>query len=353
MNYHEILFFAGFLVFIILILGLDLGLFSRNSHVIGYREATIWSLVWIGLSICFYFLLHFYGDIIHGFETTADIQVKIDKYLHPISIDNLSFEEALRVYRSNLALEYLTGYLIEKALSVDNIFVIIMIFYAFGVDKKYYKRVLVWGIIGAVVMRFIFIFVASALVQRFGWILYFFGILLILTGIRMFLNRNKEKKIEPKKHPMVKLASKFFSVYPHYVKQHFIIRKEGKFFITPLLIVLLVVEFSDVLFAIDSIPAIFSITKDPYIVFFSNIFAILGLRALFFLIVNVINAFHYLVTGLSLLLVFIGVKMLIHGWLKDIGFQTYHSLLVVVGIIALSVIASLIFPKKEKPASFH
>lgn len=224
----------------------------------------------------------------------------------------------------------------------------VLIFSAFAVEKKYYKRVLFWGIIGALILRFLFIFLSAALIYQFSWILYIFGVFLVFTGIKMFLSRNKEDKIDSEHHPIVKFASRFFRVYPTFVKEKFWIKENGKYFITPLFIVLLVVEFSDLIFAVDSVPAIFSISKDPYIVFFSNIFAIIGLRSLFFLVVNIINLFHYLKTGLSVLLIFIGTKMLIHSWLEEIGFTTAHSLYVILGILITSILASLAFPKKQK-----
>jgi tellurite resistance protein TerC len=295
----------------------------------------------------------FNGNIIHGVHSIEGIQALIDKYEHLITINPSDYKESLSIYNHNLALEFITGYLVEYSLSVDNIFVIIMLFISFGVAQKYYHDVLFWGIIGAIIMRFLFIFTASALIQNFAWILYVFGGFLIFTGARMFLTRNKEEKIDTGKHPIVKFAAKHFAVFPRYIGKRFFIRRKGKRLLTPLFIVLLVIEFTDVIFAVDSVPAIFSITKDPYIVFFSNIFAIIGLRSLFFLLVNVMNVFHYLKIGLSVLLSFIGVKMIFHTWLKDIGFTTSHSLYVIIGILAISIIASLLFPKKEevKPIS--
>ncbi len=346
---HEVIFFAVFIVAIVGILMFDLLFIGRKTHVIHFREALIWTIVWIGLSLSFYVLLRFWGDWLHDLQSIEDIQEKIVQFKHPINIDGLSFERALQVYRNNLSLEYLTGYLIEKALSVDNIFVMIMIFAAFSVPERYYKRVLFWGILGAVVMRFIFIFLSAALIQRFEWILYLFGVFLIFTGVKMFISRNKQEKIDVQHHPVVKVASRFFNVFPKYVGSRFFLKRNHKTFITPLFIVLLMVEFMDVIFAVDSIPAIFSITKDPYIVFFSNIFAIIGLRALFFMLVHVMNTFHFLKAGLAVLLTFIGAKMLVHGWLESIGFTTLHSLLVVLGIIAVSVVLSLLIPKKEDP----
>nr|MBC8343092.1 TerC/Alx family metal homeostasis membrane protein [Bacteroidota bacterium] len=233
-------------------------------------------------------------------------------------------------------------------LSVDNIFVIIMILISFNVQEKYYKKILFWGILGAIIMRFLFIFLSAALIQKFGWVLYIFGGLLIFTGVRMFLTRNEEEKIDTADHPIVKFMSKYFRVYPHFVVHRFFISKNKKIQMTPLFLVLLVIEFTDVIFAVDSVPAIFSITKDPFIVFFSNIFAILGLRSLFFLVMNIMNIFHYLKLGLSILLVFIGVKMLAHHWLEHIGFTTAHSLYIVLGILSISILASVVFPVKKQ-----
>lgn len=347
MNHSEFIFFSSFIAFIIAVLALDLGFFDRRSHIIKFKEAVIWFFFWLGMGLAFYFVVRYHGDWIHGIESKQDITIRIEKFMHPINIDNLSYEDALEVYKKNLGLEYLTGYFIEKALSVDNIFVMVMIFLAFGVGEMYYKRVLMWGIIGALVLRFIFIFTASALIQEFNWVLYIFGLLLIFTGVKMFITRHKKEEIDVSKHPVVKFTSKYFRVHPHYDKHHFFIKKDGKQYLTPLFIVLLVIEFSDVIFAVDSIPAIFSVTKDPYVVFFSNVFAILGLRALFFLVMNIIHVFHYLKLGLSVLLTFIGLKMIFHHWLKEIGFQTSHSLYIVLGILVVSIVASLIFPAKD------
>lgn len=346
MNWSELLFFGIFLIFIFTILIIDLGLFNRKSHVISFKESLLWTALWVSFALGFYVLILTNGQIIHGISDLEQLQTIIDKFQHPIQIDSLSFEEGLMAYRQNLGLEYITGYLIEYALSVDNVFVMIMIFMAFGIEKQYYHRILFWGILGAVVMRFLFIFAASALIQQFAWTLYLFGVLLVYTGVRMFINRNKEDKIDTAHHPVVKFASKYFAVDTNYKGQKFITKKDGKKFITPLLIVVLVIEFTDVIFAVDSVPAIFSITKDPYIVFFSNIFAIIGLRSLFFLLSNAMSYFHYLKHGLAVLLTFIGVKLLAHQWLESIGFETQHSLYAVLGILGISMMLSIIFPAK-------
>jgi tellurite resistance protein TerC len=347
----EIIFFIIFLLFINGMLAIDLGIFDRHSHEVKFREALIWTAVWVAFAIGFYFLIYFKGELIHGVYNVEEIQQKVTQYRQPINISNLAYPDAIKLYRQNLALEYMTGYLIEYMLSVDNVFVILLIFISFGVQKMYYKRVLFWGIIGAIVMRFIFIFLSSALIQKFDWVLYIFGIFLAITGVKMFIERNKDEKIETSQHPIVKFASKHLPVYPHYFRGHFWFRNKEdrmRLYFTPLFLVLLVIEFTDVVFAVDSVPAIFSVTQDPFIVFFSNIFAILGLRSLFFVVAHVISMLRFLKHGLSVLLTFIGFKMLLHVQLKEWGFTTVHSLLVVITILAVSILASLIWPDKSR-----
>jgi len=215
-----------------------------------------------------------------------------------------------------------------------------MILLSFNIQPKYYKRVLFWGILGAIVMRFIFIFTASALIQRFAWFLYIFGGMLLVIGFKMayeFLYTEKEERIDTEKHPVVRIVSRFFNVTEEHHAQTFFIRQGGKLFVTPLFIVLMIIEFTDVVFAVDSVPAVFSVTQDPYIVFFSNIFAILGLRSLFFLVMDVMNRFYYLKLGLAALLTFVGIKMLLHH-LFNISTQT--SLFTIAAILTVSIIAS-------------
>jgi tellurite resistance protein TerC len=343
----ESLFFASFLLFIILMLSVDLGVFNKKDHTVGFREAGVMTFIWVSFALGFYFLLLTEGQMLHGIENYAQLEVLTKKHLHNFELIPGNFVASLRLYNENLALEFITGYVIEYALSVDNIFVIVLIFIAFDVDEKYYHRVLVWGILGAIVMRFAFIFVGSSLINQFAWILYVFGAFLIYTGMVMFIKRNHLDKIDPENHKVVQFASRHFSVLTDYVGNKFFVKRQGKWFVTPLFVVLLIIEFTDLIFAVDSIPAIFAITKDPYIVFFSNIFAILGLRSMFFLLVNVIHKFHYLKTGLAFLLIFIGLKMLGHDWLVLWGFKTSHSLFIILGILTFSVIASLLFPKKK------
>jgi tellurite resistance protein TerC len=327
----EVVFMGGFLVLVAVMLAIDLGLVNKRDHVVTLREALMWTGVWVGVAMLFWVFLFFRGELLHG-------------------VEGLSGAE-LAAYRRELSLEYLTGYLIEKALSVDNIFVMIMIFLSFRVDPKYYHKILFWGILGAVVMRFAFIFTAAALVSRFAWVLWIFGGILVFSGIKLFFEKDEpESEKDMKKHPLVRFISKRFRMTRKDYDGRFIVKLRRHWYITPLLLVLVVIEASDVIFAVDSIPAIFSVTLDPYIVFFSNIFAILGLRSLFFVLSSVLGKFHYLKTGLAVLLTFIGAKMLLHG-IFHITITTGVSLIVIVGILALSVVASLVFPKREVPAS--
>ncbi len=356
MNF-ELIFFSVFLLFIMAVLSFDLGIFDRKSHTLSLKEAITWTIIWVSLAIGFYLLLFFKGNLIHGINDYERLNLIVNKYHDHLNIGNLSFNEAVNAYNRNLAIEFISGYLVEYTLSADNIFIIILIFMSFGIRRKYHKRVLVWGILGAIIMRFIFIFISSALIQKFYWFLYILGAFLIFTGIRMFLSRNKQEKIDTQNHPVVKFASKFFNIFPRMVGQRFYIIKKLRttnneqrttFYFTPLFIVLLVIEFSDVIFAVDSVPAVFSVTRDPYIVFFSNIFAILGLRSLFFLISDIMNRFRYLKVGLSALLTFVGFKMLFNHFLESIHFTTLHSFYVILSILAISIISSLIIPVKDK-----
>ena len=341
MHYQEILIFGGFLIFIVLMLFIDIGVFNKEAKEVKFKSALYWTIGWVSLSLIFWGIIYLFGDHIHGIENIKDLKEIIAKYAHPINTSSEDYAYLLGKYRQNLGLEYITGYLIEYALSVDNIFVMLMIFYSFGLERKYYHKVLFWGILGAIIMRFLFIFVSAALIQQFVWILYGFGLLLVFTGVRMFIDRNEKKTIDTGNHKIVLLASKFFRVDKEYKGSSFFVKKNSKIYITTLFVILLVIEFTDVIFAVDSVPAIFSITKDPYIVYFSNIFAIIGLRSLFFLIENIVEKFSYLKIGLSVLLVFIGIKMLVHDIFP---ISTMYSLLVVISILLISVVASLLFP---------
>ncbi len=339
---NEIVFFSCFILFILTILILDLGVFSKGNHEVTFKQATIWSVIWIGLSIAFFFFLRSHGDLVHGVDNFDELHHIEQKYAEHVDIDPANFEQSKANYNKNMALEFITGYVIEYALSADNIFVIILIFTSFSVPKRYYKRVLFWGILGALVMRFIFIFAGSALIHRFEWILYVFGTFLLYTGLKLFFKKDDDENIDTQNHPVVRFTSKYFPVYPRFVLERFFVRREGRLMITPLFVVLLIIEFTDLIFAVDSVPAVFSVTKDPYVVFFSNIFAILGLRSMFFFLAAVMDKLKYLKLGLAFLLSFIGLKMLFIHWLKMLGFKPHHSLFVILIILGTSIIASLI-----------
>jgi len=346
----ELIFSSGFIIFILAMLAIDLGLFAKPDKPVSIKRAAVMSVIWITFALCFYGLILKYGHLLHHIDSFAALQQVNAENFHHLKLNPADLPGGLQLYRSNLALEFISGYVVEYSLSVDNVFIMVLIFTAFAVNPKHYHKVLFWGIIGAIIMRFAFIFLGATLIAHFHWILYLFGAFLVYTGVMMYINRNEEKEVNPENNTVVKLASKYFTVHPQFEGNRFFVKINHKKLITPLFLVLLTIEFTDLLFAVDSIPAIFSITKDPYIVFFSNIFAILGLRSMFFLLVNIIDKFHYLKTGLAVLLTFIGLKMLGASYVDEIGLDTGRSLLVILAILVTSVVASLLFPKKEKIA---
>jgi TerC family integral membrane protein len=299
---------VGFSFFIILMLSLDLGLLNRKAHTIRYREAWIWTGVWVTLAMLFaYLVFHYQG--------------------------------------SERGLEFLTGYLIELSLSVDNLFVFILIFSFFKVPSKYQHRVLFWGVLGALVMRLTMIFVGAALLNRFHWIIYIFGGFLVYTGIRMF--KQEETELRPDENPAVRLVSKLFPITDYYEGKKFFTKVNGKRTGTLLLLVLVVVEVTDLVFAVDSIPAIFAITTNTFIVYTSNVFAILGLRSMYFLLAGVVDKFQYLRVGLAIVLTFIGSKMLLA--IIGLHIKTWISLIFVAVVLLGSVVASLLFPRDGDP----
>lgn len=314
------LFFAMFMVFVVVMLSLDLFVFHKKDHVVGVKEAAVWTGIWIALAMLFAVLIYFFGDWM----------VPPEEGFTPAK------------WRGEMMEEFLAGYFLEESLSIDNIFVMIMIFTSFGIKKEYYHRVLFWGIFGAIVLRFIFIFAIGALVTKFSWMLAVFGVILIYSGVKMFRDKGDDE-IDTANHPVVKFASKHFPVTKESHGHDFF--HAGK--MTPLFLVLLVIEFSDIIFAVDSIPAVFSVTKNPVIVYTSNIFAIMGLRSLFFLLSDIADRFWLLHYGLGLLLTFIGVKMIggeFFGW----HIPTLVSLAVILGILAFSILLSMVIKKREK-----
>jgi tellurite resistance protein TerC len=309
---------VGFNLFVLALLALDLGVFHRKAHAISVREATIWSVIWISLSMLFNLCIYFFW---HDVSPTS-----------PLS-------------NGDAALAFFTGYLIEKSLSVDNIFVFVLIFSYFSVPAQYQHRVLFWGILGALVMRATLILVGAALIKEFHWIIWIFGAFLIFTGIRMAFHKDEE--LHPEANPLVKGLKRFMPVTHEYRGASFFVREAGKLMATPLLLVLLIVESTDLVFAVDSIPAIFAVTADPFIVYTSNVFAILGLRSLYFLLAGVMHKFHYLKLGLSAVLSFVGVKMLLPDLSEFVTGVSYKiptllSLGVVAAILAVAVVASLL-----------
>jgi tellurite resistance protein TerC len=300
------LLWVGFNLFVLLAIALDLGVFHRKAHKISVREAAAWSVIWIALATAFGFFVW------HWFDETRGLQ-------------------------------YFTGYVIEKALSVDNLFVFLVIFRAFQVDEKVQHRVLEWGILGALIMRGIMILAGAALISRFHWILMVFGVFLIYTGLHMLWKRDKQVHYE--KNLVFRFASTHLRVTKEYHGAKFFVRQAGQRFATPLFLVLLVVEITDVTFAVDSIPAIFGITQDAFIVYTSNVFAILGLRALYFLLADLLDYLRYLGIGLAIVLMFVGVKMVIAPWLR---ITEVTSLLAVFGILMVTAALSLLAGPKKK-----
>lgn len=350
---NETLFFLAFTAFVLVIMAFDLGVFSKQkSHVVEFKEAAIWSAIWVALSVAFYFFLQNFGYLVHGITDTARLEEVRNKYAEHVQLVPGNFAASLTKFQANMSLEYITGYLVEYSLSADNIFVFILIFNSFGVRPRYYKKILVWGILGAIVLRFIFIFLGSALIQRFEWIMYLFGAFLVYTGVQLFFQKEEDEQIEPSTHPVVRFASKYLNVYNRNVSDNFFIRRKSdrKLFVTPLFLIVIVISFTDLVFAVDSIPAIFSITKDPYIVFFSNVFAIMGLRSMFFFLSSIMSQFRFLKVGLAVLLTFIGAKMLAEHWLAEQGFKPVYSLYIIVAILTISVLASWLIPEKKEPA---
>lgn len=342
----RILFFIIFMVFIVVMLALDLGVFHKKDREIKIKESAMWTAVWVLLSLGLAALLYFHAEWVHGIGTMEELLAYAGN--QPELYNQLAnagdYETALGMYRSEVAKQYLAGYFLEESLSIDNIFVMIMIFVSFGIEKKYYHRVLFWGILGAILMRFLFIFALGTLINKLSWVLAIFGVVLIYSGVKMFGGRSDEK-IDTENHPVVKFASKHFHVTPRMEGHNFFTKVDGKNYITPLFLVLLVIEFSDIIFAVDSIPAVFSVTKDTFIVYFSNIFAIMGLRSLFFLLSGVTEKFYLLHYGLGLLLCFIGVKM-IGGEFFGLTMSTMTSLAVILGILFGSILLSLAIPKR-------
>lgn len=307
----QVWLWIGFNAFVLAMLAIDLGFFHRASHMISLKEATIWSLIWILLALLFNGILYFWQG-------------------------------------PEVALQFLTGYLIEKSLSVDNIFVFVLLFATLGVPTTYQYRVLFWGVLGALLLRGLFIAIGAVLLESFHWIFYLFGAFLVITAMRMAFD--KQAEVHPEHNPVLKFVQRILPVTADYHGDRFIVRQAGRILVTPLFLALLVVETTDLVFALDSIPAIFAVTTDPFIVYTSNIFAILGLRSLFFILANIIQTFHYLRLGLSIILFYVGIKMM----LTDIyHIPTVLSLLVIAAVLMLAIVASLIRTRRLSQQTYN
>ncbi len=318
--------FIGLIAFMLL---LDLGVFHKKSHEVSFREAASWSVVWVSLALLFNVGLYFFAQ--WTFARDA------------VLMANPNFSAQAAAY--GVSLEFLTGYLVEKSLAVDNIFVFMVVFSYFAIPREYQHRVLFYGIIGALIFRAIFIALGSVLMQ-YEWVIILFGAFLILTGLKMLFG--KDKTPDPGANPILKLVRKVLPVTPELHGQKFFVRSQGMVYATPLFLALLFLELSDIVFAVDSVPAIFAISKEPFIVFTSNIFAILGLRSMYFLLANVMHRFHFLKLGLALVLMFVGAKMTFLNHLYGGKFPTAWSLGIIGFILVTSVLASLLIKPKDQ-----
>lgn len=322
-------FYAGFTAFVLIVLALDLGVFHKRAHEVSFKEASIWTTIWIGMAFVFNYLFYLYAQ--HRFSTH-------ERYL---SIPNFDPDAQAKT----TALEFLTGFVVEKSLAIDNIFVFAVVFAYFGIPKMYQHRVLFWGILGALVFRAIFIAMGSVLMQ-YQWVVLFFGALLILTGIKMFFAGTKPQNLE--NNFIVRQLKKIFRVHPQIEGQKFFFKKNGLTYVTPLFLALIFLELSDIIFAVDSVPAIFALTKEPLIVFTSNIFAILGLRSMYFMLAGVMDRFAYIKYGLASVLVFVGLKMV---WLNEAfggKFPISWSLGIIATLIGSSIVASIVIDRRKQ-----
>lgn len=321
--------YAGFIAFVLIVLALDLGVFHKTAHEVSFKEASIWTSIWIGLALVFNYLFYLYA--LHTFSTN-------ERYTSIAGFDPESQAKAS-------ALEFLTGFVVEKSLAIDNIFVFAVVFAYFGIPKAYQHRVLFWGILGALFFRALFIAMGSVLMQ-YHWIVIFFGALLILTGIKMFFAGTKPQNLE--NNFVVRQLKRIFKVHPKIEGQKFFLKKDGLLYVTPLFLALIFLELSDIIFAVDSVPAIFALTKEPLIVFTSNIFAILGLRSMYFMLAGVMDRFAYIKYGLASVLIFVGLKMV---WLNDVfggKFPINWSLGIIATLIGSSILVSLVIDRKNR-----
>lgn len=322
-------FYVGFILFVLAVLALDLGVFHKKAHEVSFKEASAWTVVWISLALVFNFLFYKY----------AQWKFAIDERL--LAIPDFNPE----VFAKQSALEFLTGFVVEKSLAIDNIFIFAVVFSYFAIPKMYQHRILFWGILGALLFRGIFIAMGSVLME-YKAVVIFFGLLLIFTGIKMFFAGTENPDLE--KNVIVKFLRKFFKIHPKVEGQSFFLKKDGMIYVTPLFLALVFLELTDIIFAVDSVPAIFALTKEPLIVFTSNIFAILGLRSMYFMLAGVMDKFIYIKYGLASVLIFVGAKMVYLNEHFGGKFPISWSLGIITGIILSSVVVSLIVDRRRK-----
>jgi tellurite resistance protein TerC len=323
-------FYVGFSVFVVVLLLVDLGVFHRKAHAVSFKEAGVWCVVWVTLALVFN--LGFYVYMLDRFPEDPRL----------VAVPGFDAAQAAKT----TALEFLAGYVVEYSLSIDNIFVFVIVLNYFAIPTRLQHRVLFFGILGALVFRALFIALGALLLQ-YQWVVWFFGVFLIVTGLRMMAGKDEE--VHPEKNRILRLFRRFVPVTPQLHEQSFFVKNAGRLYATPLFVAVLFLELTDIVFAVDSVPAIFALTREPLVVFTSNIFAILGLRNLYFLLRNAIDTFHLLKYGLGVVLVFVGLKMV---WLNQAfggHFPIAWSLGIIVGVIAVSVVLSLLFPRKHNP----
>ena len=338
---------VALIVIILASLVLDLGLFSKKQHIkLSLKQSAFRSMLWFLLGLASVVAMYALIPMLHEIHTMEELVQYHQKYGKPFKMGS-NFEQSMESFQYTSMWLYLSGFLLEYALSIDNLFVMLLVFKSFKVKEQHEREILVWGILGAMVLRFIFIFLGSAAIQRFDWVLYVFGAFLVFSGLKLGFEKDQEEH-DPSNHFVMRTVKKIFPVSEiSNDRGHFFVRENGVLHVTILFVVLLIIEFTDVVFAIDSVPAVFGITRDPYLVFFSNIFAILGLRSLYFLIGHGIDKFWALKYGLSAILVFIGTKMLLEHQFHAIGFNHVHNLLVIIGLLALSMWYSLWKPQVQ------
>lgn len=324
-------FYAGFTIFVLIVLALDLGVFHKKAHEVSFKEASVWTSIWIGLALIFNYLFYLYA---HAKFTTDP------RYLSLPGFDP-------EAQAKTTALEFLTGFVVEKSLAIDNIFIFAVVFAYFGIPKIYQHRVLFWGILGALVFRGFFIALGSVL-MTYHWVVIFFGGLLILTGIKMYFAGTEEADLN--KNIIVRGLKKVFRIHPQIEGQSFFIRKNGYLYVTPLFLGLVFLEMTDIIFAVDSVPAIFALTKEPLIVFTSNIFAILGLRSMYFMLAGVMDRFAYIKYGLASVLIFVGLKMVYLNEAYGGKFPITWSLAIIATLIGGSMVLSLVMDRRKRRA---